>query len=106
MIIGYAISQLQGTDENERDWRFMSYDFAINHGFSLDKYTCVWTDNTIEYADDKCNELLDELYYIFNMNHPAEFQGHSLSMSDIVTLEYDSGDIRNFYVDRIGFTEI
>jgi hypothetical protein len=50
------------------------------------------------------NEL-DGIYEKFNLNHPAGFQGHSLSMSDIIEL-YDQDGSTFHYVDRFGFKEI
>ena len=36
------------------------------------------------------------------MNHPADFTGHSLSVSDVVAIEYQ-GSITANYVDSFGF---
>lgn len=48
---------------------------------------------------------LEELYAKFNIDHPAGYEGHSLSMSDVVEL-YDGSDSSFHYVDRFGFREI
>ena len=48
---------------------------------------------------------LDAIYEKFNLNHPPDYQGHSLSMSDIIELYDDSGSTF-YYVDRFGFKEI
>jgi hypothetical protein len=48
---------------------------------------------------------LDAIYEKFNLNHPPGYQGHSLSMSDIIEL-YDDNGSTFFYVDRFGFKEI
>jgi len=48
---------------------------------------------------------LDELFAKFNLNHPPGYEGHSLSMSDVVEL-YDSSGSTFHYVDRFGFKEI
>jgi hypothetical protein len=50
------------------------------------------------------NEL-EELYAKFNLDHPPGYEGHSLSMSDVVELYDDSGSSFH-YVDRFGFQEI
>lgn len=50
------------------------------------------------------NEL-DGIYEKFNLDHPTGFQGHSLSMSDIIEL-YDQDSSTFHYVDRFGFKEI
>ena len=48
---------------------------------------------------------LDDLYYEFNMQHPKDFRGHSMSVSDIVVLHKGNED-KAFYVDTFGFTEV
>lgn len=48
---------------------------------------------------------LEQLYAKFNLNHPLGYEGHSLSMSDVIELYNDSGSIFH-YVDRFGFKEI
>ena len=48
---------------------------------------------------------LDDLYYEFNMQHPKDFRGHSMSVSDIVVLHKEDED-KAFYVDTFGFTEV
>ena len=52
----------------------------------------------------KTNDL-EELYELFNIQHPEDYTGHSLSMSDILELYDDSGSIYH-YVDRCGFQEV
>ena len=44
---------------------------------------------------------LEELYREFNINHPADFKGHSLSVSDVVEL-----DGRYYYCDNVGWLDI
>ena len=48
---------------------------------------------------------LDELYSIFNQNHPADFKGHSMSVSDVVIVNRD-GDMKAYYVDSFGFADL
>ncbi len=48
---------------------------------------------------------LEELYAKFNLDHPPGYEGHSLSMSDVVELYDDSGSSFH-YVDRFGFKEV
>ena len=48
---------------------------------------------------------LDDLYYQFNMQHPEDFRGHSMSVSDVVVFHQGDED-KAFYVDRFGFTEV
>lgn len=48
---------------------------------------------------------LEELYTKFNIDHPPGYEGHSLSMSDVVEL-YDETGSSFHYVDHFGFKEI
>ena len=50
-------------------------------------------------------EELEKLYEKFNINHPADFRGHSLSVSDIVALKRD-GVVSCHYCDSVGFKEV
>ena len=45
---------------------------------------------------------LAEIYTICNLQHPPDYQGHSMSMSDVVEL-YDSEGSSFYYCDRVGF---
>lgn len=48
---------------------------------------------------------LEALYAKFNLDHPPGYEGHSLSMSDVIELYDTSGSIFH-YVDRFGFKEV
>jgi hypothetical protein len=50
-------------------------------------------------------DTLEGIFTQFNMNRPEDFQGHSLSVSDIVALKVD-GVVSSHYVDSIGFQEL
>ena len=53
----------------------------------------------------KNNNILEELFRIFNIDHPADFKGHSLSVSDIVILDIND-KTSSWYCDDTGWTEI
>lgn len=78
----YKILQLK--DIGSVDYAFMPYDYAKKHGFAFDNYRIVY-EGTIE-SEDKIHAL-EDLFYKFNCNHPADFKGHSLSVSDIIELD-------------------
>ena len=48
---------------------------------------------------------LESIYTRFNVDRPADFTGHSLSVSDIVVLHQDGKDTAH-YCDRVGFSEV
>lgn len=50
---------------------------------------------------------LEDVFYIFNMNRPQDFKGHSLSVSDVVeTTDETTGAKKWYYCDDFGFPEI
>ena len=61
--------------------------------------------NLVYEAALKPGTSLEDLYYEFNMQHPKNFRGHSMSVSDIVVLHKGDED-KAFYVDTFGFTEV
>lgn len=91
----YEIWQLK--KENRRAYGFESYEWACEHGFSFNHYEKVYEGNVGEY--DSENKLLEDLFVKFNVNHPSDFKGHSLSVSDIVVLENG----KKFYCDLFGW---
>ena len=48
---------------------------------------------------------LEDIYTKFNIDHPEDFTGHSLSVSDVVVLHQD-GENTSHYVDSVGYREI
>ena len=51
------------------------------------------------------NATLEALYTQFNTNHPEDFRGHSLSVSDVVVIDID-GEQTAYYCDTAGFVEM
>jgi hypothetical protein len=88
----YEIWQLK--HENLRAYGFMDYEWACEHGFSLNDYEKTY-DGELEDNDAWDEEIyLELLFKIFNVNRPEDFKGHSLSVSDIVSLNG-----KKFYCD-------
>ena len=48
---------------------------------------------------------LEDLYVKFNIDHPDDFRGHSMSVSDIVALKV-VGEVSFHYVDSVGFQKL
>ena len=78
-----------------RDLRYRSYEDLQADGLSVDRknYQLVYT------APLDKDTTLDEIYRRFNMEHPADYKGHSLSMGDIVVFRQD-GKQTAYYVDE------
>lgn len=68
-----------------------------------DNYEKVYTGDVPE--DGSIMMKLENIYKTFNLHHPEDFKGHSLSVSDVVVLHQDGKDTA-FYVDSIGFEEV
>ena len=96
----FGIYQLKDTEET-RDIRFMNMDYLEREGIpvSRENYTLVYT------GELKEGMSLEDIYTQFNIDHPADFTGHSLSVSDVVVLHQD-GENTSHYVDSVGYREI
>jgi len=100
----YAIYQLKN-DDTVAELRFMNSDHLKVKGVEpqYENYELVYTGALTQ--DGSQIEKLEELYRIFNIEHPQDFTGHSLSISDIVALK-QAGVVSYHYVDSIGYKEL
>ena len=100
----YAILQLRRIPETF-DVSFESLDRLRRMGKEpeFDHYEVVYTGNLPPYTNQSV--MLEQLYMKFNIDHPADFRGHSLSVSDIVALK-TAGVVSCHYVDSFGFKEL
>ena len=100
----YAILQLRYSDETSKE-RFMSMSSLKRLGLEpdIDHYEVVYVGNLEPYKDRET--MLEEMYATFNINHPSDFRGHSLSVSDIVALQ-EGGKVSCHYVDSVGYAEL
>ena len=48
---------------------------------------------------------LGEIYTIFNIDKPSDFAGHSLSVSDIIVLNFKNKETEAYYVNDFGFVK-
>ena len=96
----FGIYQLKDSAET-RDIRFMDMDYLEKEGIpvSRENYTLVYTGELTEGMS------LEDIYTKFNIDHPADFTGHSLSVSDVVVVHQD-GENTSHYVDSVGYREI
>lgn len=100
------ILQVKRGDEFRR-WRFEGLQWS---GLKIDdisakNYDHIYQlrDETVDLADENAvMDCLEGVYARFNFRHPADFKGHSLSVSDVVVLTV--GDARRaYFCDSIGF---
>ena len=96
----FSIYQLRNEDST-RDYRFEPYDRLQAAGLTVDKanYTEVYA------APLTAGTTLEDIYRTFNMDHPADFKGHSLSVSDVVVL-HQNGQNTAHYCDSVGFQQV
>ena len=57
------------------------------------------------WQDVPNNEVLEELFQVLNLSRPQDFEGHSLSVSDVIALKRN-GNVSVHYVDSIGFKDL
>ena len=96
----YSMYQLKHGDET-RDLRFEPYDRLQVTGNVVDKanYELIYS------AELTPGTSLEDIYTRFNIDHPKDFKGHSLSVSDVVVLHQDGQDTAH-YVDSFGYKSV
>ena len=96
----FSIYQLKGGNET-LDYRFEPLDSIHRNGLSIkpENYELVYE------APLTTKDNLESIYTRFNVDRPADFTGHSLSVSDIVVLHQGGKDTAH-YCDRAGFSEV
>ena len=96
----FSIYQLKGGNET-LDYSFEPLDSIHRNGLSVkpENYELVYEAPLTE------KDNLESIYTRFNVDRPADFTGHSLSVSDIVVLHQDGKDTAH-YCDRAGFSEV
>lgn len=96
----FSIYQIKSGDET-RDYRFEPYDRLQATGRSVDRanYDLVYT------APLDGKTTLEDIYRTFNIDHPTDFKGHSLSVSDVVVLHQGGKDTAH-YCDSFGFQQV
>ena len=96
----FSIYQLKDGD-GMRDYHFEPYDRLQAAGLSVEaaNYNLIYT------AELTPGTSLEDIYTRFNIDHPKDFKGHSLSVSDIVVLHQNGQDTAH-YVDSFGYKEV
>ena len=95
----FSIYQLKRGDET-RDLRFEPYDRLTATGHAVDpaNYDLIYS------APLAPGTSLEDIFTRFNIDHPKDFKGHSLSVSDVVVLHQNGQDTAH-YVDSIGYRQ-
>lgn len=80
---------------------FRSYGWAMSHGgVNIDEYEPVYT-GRIE-PRPSVSETLEAIFEMFNIDHPEDYKGRSMSTSDLVSLE----GVGTFFCDSIGWKKL
>ena len=108
----YGIYQLKDNPELDR-FRFEGTESLKRMGITKDNFDAVLPENyklvylgeLSELQGRMQSETLETIYTKFNIDHPADYKAHSLSVSDIVVL-HENGENSAHFVDSFGFTEL
>ena len=111
----YGIYQLKDNPELDK-FRFEGTESLKRMGITKDNFDAVLPENyklvymgelgeLAELHGQTQLETLEVIYTKFNIDHPADYKAHSLSVSDIVVLHED-GENSAHFVDSFGFTEL
>ena len=70
-----------------------------------ENYELIYVGELSELQEQTQGETLEVIYEKFNIDHPEDYRGHSLSVSDIVVL-HQNGENSAYFVDSFGFTRL
>ena len=106
----YGIYQLEHNPELDH-LRFEGTESLKRMGITKDNfdaikpenYELIYVGNLSELQEQTEGEMLEAIYEKFNIDHPEDYRGHSLSVSDIVVL-HQNGKNSAHFVDSFGFT--
>ena len=97
----FAIYQIMDGVEKTRDVRFEGLNSLEQRGLEVNRNNYV-----IVHTEPLAPETtLDSIYQKFNIDHPNDFAGHSLSVSDVIVFN-QGGEITSHFVDSIGFSQL
>lgn len=108
----YGIYQLKD-DPELRQFRFEGTEALKRMGITKynfdaikrENYNLIYVGELSELQGQTQGETLEAVFEKFNIDHPTDYKGHSLSVSDIVVLHEDGENTAHF-VDSFGFTEL
>lgn len=102
MATTHKVSIYQIEETKSVNKLFQSYASIVSEfgGVKLSDYKKVYNCNHAT-METSTTAVLDEIYARFNGEHPKNFKGHSLSVSDIIVL-----DGNMYYVDKFGFKKV
>ena len=99
----YKIYQLKDGEENHYK-RFESL-AGQPEPINIRDYDLVYQGSLSDIDGSETTVMLESLFDKFNTDHPADFTGHSLSVSDVIVIEKD-GEQAAYFCDSIGYKEL
>ena len=109
----FKILMLKRDEELERKFLFMRYSRAVSvGGVDLGNYEEVYSGLITAKDNMPVTYVLEEIYRIFNVSHPKDYNKRSLSLSDIVAISPcddapgESTGYTYYYVDAFGFQKL
>lgn len=72
---------------------------------SSEAYGLVYSGELVCEPDWDTPAILERLFYLLNMKHPADYRARSLSVSDVVGLPGDNGE-QFYYCDTFEFRQV
>lgn len=98
----FTIFQINENVENSRYLQYSGLDMmdCLGLKFDIKNYKDVFTGNIIEGSTNMVH-VLDNIFRLFNLNHPKDFKGHSLSVSDVVYI-----DGHYWFCDSYGWEDV
>ena len=83
-------------EKDDKNLMFMGFEFTVLHGgINADSYEIV-------FDGDLPAQTAEDVFRIFNLEHPNGYRGRSMSVSDIVWME----GIGYWFCDSVGFRRI
>ena len=97
----FSLYQIEWNNPSARHLAYASHKELEQQGQPIDSrnYTFVYSGSLSP------GDTLESIYERFNLQHPADFRGHSLSVSDVIVL-HQNGQDQAFYVDSFGFQQV
>ena len=84
-------------DENRLAFQSLNHIISVSNGrVPAELYDCV-------FAGEVSAQTLEDIFYVFNMEHPSGYKGRSLSVSDVVEIFLASGGSEFYYSGSSGF---
>jgi hypothetical protein len=99
-MITFKIHQIK--DIENTDYAFRSFRPGK---FNFKDYEERYEMEYVSESEQPNMEILETIFYIFNMRTPDDFTGHSLSVSDIIELNRN-GSKQFYYCDTCGFSRL